>query len=277
MTEGAPLDHAVINVKFEMDRAAPLFEGLGFTITPRGYHSLGSINHLMIFGTDYLELIGLPAGIENPRPEIANSPLGINGLVFKADDVDTTYARLDELGLAGDPPMSFTRPVALGGAEHTARFRTVKVRPDVFAAGRVYFCEHGTPHLVWRDEWSTHANGVTAIREFVVVAAEPEATAARYADVAGAADIAGGAAEQVIDLPGVRLSVLSPARYGERFGAMALALGGRSSIFGALTLSTCDLPAAASAVDRSGLPSHAEGGRVVVGVAAFDALLEFTA
>ena len=29
MTEGAPLDHAVINVKFEMDRAAPLFEGLG--------------------------------------------------------------------------------------------------------------------------------------------------------------------------------------------------------------------------------------------------------
>ena len=130
---------------------------------------------------------------------------------------------------------------------------------------------------MWRDEWSTHANGVTAIREFVVVAAEPEATAARYADVAGAADIAGGAAEQVIDLPGVRLSVLSPARYGERFGAMALALGGRSSIFGALTLSTCDLPAAASAVDRSGLPSHAEGGRVVVGVAAFDALLEFTA
>ena len=146
MTEGAPLDHAVINVKFEMDRAAPLFEGLGFTVTPRGYHSLGSINHLMIFGTDYLELIGLPAGIENPRPEIANSPLGMNGLVFKADDVDTTYARLDELGLAGDPPMSFTRPVALGGAEHTARFRTVKVRPDVFAAGRVYFCEHGTPH-----------------------------------------------------------------------------------------------------------------------------------
>ena len=54
-------------------------------------------------------------------------------------------------------------------------------------------------------------------------------------------------------------------------------LGGRSSIFGALTLSTCDLPAAASAVDRSGLPSHAEGDRVVVGVAAFDALLEFTA
>lgn len=276
VTEGAQLDHAVINVKFEMDRAAPLFEGLGFTVTPRGYHSLGSINRLMIFGTDYLELVGLPAGIENPRPELANSPLGINGLVFKADDVDTTFARLDELGLAGDAPMSFTRPVALADAEHTARFRTVKVRPDVFAAGRVYFCEHGTPHLVWREEWSAHANGVTAIREFVVVAAEPESSAARYAEVAGAAVIAGSAAEQVIDLPGVRLSVLSPTRYGERYGAMALSLGGRSSMFGALILSTRDLPAAAGAIDRSGLPSRAESGRVVVGVAAFDALLEFT-
>ena len=277
MTEGAPLDHAVINVKYEMDRAVPLFEGLGFALTPRGYHSLGSINHLMIFGTDYLELIGLPAGIENPRPEIANSPLGINGLVFKTDDVDTTYAHLDGLGLAGDAPMAFTRPVALGDEEHTARFRTVKVRFDALPAGRVYFCEHGTPELVWRKEWSAHANGATAIREFVVVAARPEADAARYADVAGATDIAGDAAEQVIELPGARLSVLSPARYGERFGAMAQVLGGRPSIFGALTLATNDLEAATNAVERSGLPWRAEGGRVVVGIADFDALIEFTA
>lgn len=277
MTVGAPLDHAVINVKYEMDRATPLFEGLGFTMTPRGYHSLGSINHLMIFGTDYLELVGLPAGIEKPRPEIANSPPGINGLVFKAQDVDATHAHLDGLGLAGDAPLSFTRPVELGGEEHTARFRTVKVRPDAFPAGRVYFCEHGTPELVWREEWSTHANGAVAIREFVVVAAEPEAAAARYADVTGATDIKGDAAEQVIGLEGARLSVLSPARYGERFGAMALALGGRSSIFGAITISTDDLAAAASAVESSGLTSRAEGGRVVVGVPDFDALIEFAA
>ena len=276
MAEGAPLDHAVINVKYEMDRAAPLFEGLGFTLAPRGHHSLGSINHLMIFGTDYLELIGLPRGIENPRREIADSPLGINGLVFKTDDADATHAHLDGLGLAGDAPMSFTRPVALGDAEHTARFRTVKVRPGAFPAGRVYFCEHGTPELVWRQEWSTHANGATAIREFVVVAAEPEAEAARYAEVAGATGVAGGAAEQVIGLSGARLSVLSPARYGERYGALALALGGRSSIFGAVTLSTNDLAAAANAVAGSGLPSRTEGGRVVVGVPDFDALLEFT-
>ncbi len=67
MAERAQLDHTVINVRFDMDRAEGLFRNLGFFLTERGYHSLGSINHLMMFGTDYLELIGLPAGMENPR------------------------------------------------------------------------------------------------------------------------------------------------------------------------------------------------------------------
>ncbi len=67
MAEPARLDHTVINVKFEMDKAQGLFGDLGFFLTDRGYHTLGSINHLMMFGTDYLELLGLPPGAENPR------------------------------------------------------------------------------------------------------------------------------------------------------------------------------------------------------------------
>src|SRR6185437_15593295 len=51
------LDHVVINTLFDMDRAAALMSQLGFTLTPRGYHSLGSFNHLVMFEHDYLELI----------------------------------------------------------------------------------------------------------------------------------------------------------------------------------------------------------------------------
>ena len=43
------LDHVVINVRADMDAAVIEFGNLGFTITPRGFHTLGSINHLMIF------------------------------------------------------------------------------------------------------------------------------------------------------------------------------------------------------------------------------------
>lgn len=59
-----PLDHVVINVLFEMDGAAALMSQLGFTLTARGFHSLGSINHLMAFDDHYLKLIGLPSGTD---------------------------------------------------------------------------------------------------------------------------------------------------------------------------------------------------------------------
>ena len=40
------LDHLVINVQFDMDRAAALMSQLGFTLTPRGFHAgRGSANH----------------------------------------------------------------------------------------------------------------------------------------------------------------------------------------------------------------------------------------
>ena len=156
MVDRAELDHAVINVLYDMDRAQRQFEEIGFTVTPRGYHSLGSINHLMIFGTDYLELIGLPVGGEKSRPEIVDSPIGLTGLVFKTTDVDLTFAHLQSIDMAGAPPKAFHRPVSLPDGEVDARFRTVAVRPGIFPAGRVYFCEHGTPELVWRPEWQSH-------------------------------------------------------------------------------------------------------------------------
>ena len=55
MIDNLNLDHIAINVKENMDEAYKLFSELGFRLTPRGYHSLGSINHSMVFTNDYLE------------------------------------------------------------------------------------------------------------------------------------------------------------------------------------------------------------------------------
>jgi len=57
------LDHVVINVRVDIDEAARLFGQLGFTVTAKGYHTLGSVNHLAMFDTNYLELIGVPKRI----------------------------------------------------------------------------------------------------------------------------------------------------------------------------------------------------------------------
>jgi hypothetical protein len=273
MTSDLQLDHTVINVGFDMDEAQDLFSQAGFQLTDRGYHTLGSINHLMIFGTDYLELLGLPRGQEPERKEIAEAPLGLNGLVFKTEDVDATYAHLQELGMAGDPPKAFSRPVELPGETRDARFRTVHVRPDVFPAGRVYFCEHGTPDLVWRSEWQEHDNGARSIPEFVVVANAQAGQAEDFArllrtEVTGDGD--------TVAFDGGKLTILSPERYNERYGAMACSLDGRETMFGALVCASGN-PGLAAGIVADGIEIDASDGRTLVRFTRFNALIEFIA
>src|SRR4026207_672044 len=53
------IDHVVILVR-DLDCARDTYQRLGFTLTPRGHHRLGSKNHCIVFGSDYLELLAVP-------------------------------------------------------------------------------------------------------------------------------------------------------------------------------------------------------------------------
>src|SRR4029077_8038335 len=90
----ATLDHVVINARDDMDRAADIYRRLGFTLTERGYHSLGSMNHLASVGTDYIELIAIPKGATSGRLDLLDYAFGLNGLVFGTEDSAATYAAL---------------------------------------------------------------------------------------------------------------------------------------------------------------------------------------
>ena len=272
MPSANKLDHTVINVGFEMDPAEEVFNKLGFTLTPRGYHSTGSFNHLMMFGTDYLELLGLPEGGEHSRPDIANAPKGINGLVFKTDDADATYAHLQSVGFDGHPPRAFHRPVDLDGETRDAKFRTVTVRSEVFLGGRVYFCEHGTPELVWRSEWQAQTNATVSIPEFVVASSTPDSEAKDFAKL-----LNGENEKNQVAFDGGAVTVLSEAQYGERYGALTPSLDGRVSIFGALVFRTTDRDALNNMlnVGIDGAESQIERDRTLVRVSQFDALIEF--
>jgi len=256
------LDHVVINTLFDMDRAAALVSQLGFTLTPRGYHSLGSINHLMMFEGHYLELIGLPLQTEILRREVLESPLGLNGLVFKAGDIDACIGQLQESGLTMLEPQSFSRPVTIDGVEHLARFRTTRTAPELFAAGRVYYCQHYTPELVWHRPWMSHANGCSGLSELVVVTGTIETDVSRYAKAARAPAEQGEGGVWTIDLvDAFRITLLSPARYLERYGELGVAANGRNSFFGAIVFRTADIDrtrdlAAALPELRSGAGEH---------------------
>src|SRR5690349_1028460 len=141
---------------------------MGFTLTPRGYHSIGSQNHCIMFGTTYVELLAAP--VEHPwldyyRRFLHEHGDGLAAIALSTQDADAAYAELRARGVAAKPPMDLSRPVEGG----VARFRLVQVE----GSPSVFICQHLTRALVWRREWQTHANGAAELVGASLAASKP--------------------------------------------------------------------------------------------------------
>jgi hypothetical protein len=229
------LDHVVVDVRDRIDEAAHAFDVLGFQLTPRGHHTLGSANHLAVFATDYLELLGFGAAGAS-RPELAPFPIGLNGLVFKTDDADAVHAHASAAGLPILPVQSFSRPVELDGAQHDARFRTTRLDPAKIPMGRVYFCEHRTPELVWRPEFQSHPNGARAIARVIVATPDPAQTGSLFRTLFGNEAVAEEDGGWIIRVGAAQVQLRIPSAIAEEFGSAAAEPAGRTEYLAALEL-----------------------------------------
>lgn len=270
------LDHVVIDVKVRLDEAAAQYRTLGFHLTDRGYHTLGSANHLAIFRTNYLELLamGLPGG--NIRQELAPFPEGLNGLVLVTEDADADCLAVAARGVTMREPESFSRPVELAGGVQDARFRTTHVQTRQVPFGRFYFCQHYTRELVWRPEWQDHPNGAEDVLHMLIASDDPDATATLFTRMFGEAP------EQMTD-GALRFMAHSVALDIVTADAAAVALGeacpdpaGRACFIASLGLRTASLRQATAALAAVS-PLRPDMHRLVVPArAAFNVALEFT-
>lgn len=167
------LDHAVILVR-DLDRARETYARMGFTLTPRGFHSLGSQNHCIMFGRDYLELMALPAAPPAALQYFAEFLArgeGAGALALASDDAAGAYAELVQSGFAAEPPLSLSRPVKDLGE---ARFTLVQLPPSQTPGFRTFVCQHHTRDVVWRPEYQRHAIGATGIESVSIAASDPD-------------------------------------------------------------------------------------------------------
>ncbi|HWI38971.1 MAG TPA: VOC family protein [Burkholderiales bacterium] len=133
------IDHVVIAVR-DLDAAAADFRALGLTLTPRGYHSIGSQNHCIMFGSTYIELLAAP--VAHPWLDYYRSfGEGLAAVALSTGDADAAARELP----GAKVPMDLSRPVEGG----VARFRLVQIENVPY----VFVCQHLTPELVWRPQW----------------------------------------------------------------------------------------------------------------------------
>jgi hypothetical protein len=262
------LDHVVVNARDRLDEVADTYRRLGFSLTPRGYHTLGSMNHLAMFGTDYLELIGARPG-DDGRPELMTAPFGLNGLVFGTEDAAATYQALRRDAVPIDPPRQFSRPVpiaaevvaggdgGIGRSEESgtrdAVFRTTQLRRDATPAGRFYFCQHLTRDLVWRDEWRQHANAAVGVARAVIAADDPAILGGLFASMFGARAVRQTDDGCALILGLARFDIVTPPALWEMLGGAAPDSRGRRDYMAALTIRTLSLDAVETALDAGGI------------------------
>jgi hypothetical protein len=211
LTSLAGLDHLVVAVR-DLDAAASEWAALGFTVSPRGLHSphMGSGNHTMMFGDDYLELLGVVT--PQPHNEALRGFLegreGLERAAFTTTHAEAGAEALRARGLAANGPVHFGRPVPLpDGGMTEARFSVFHWPRDHAPAGlRIFACQHHTRDAVWVPALQRHANGVTRIKRLMVATEAPaEAASALAALIEGEVRIEG--ASHVVPTGGTRAEI----------------------------------------------------------------------
>jgi len=243
------IDHAVVLVR-DLDKAQRAWQRMGFTLTPRGFHTLGSQNHCLMFGPDYVELLAVPR--PHPAMQYFTDFLalgeGLGAIALATNDAGGLYASLAADGIAADAPLDFSRPVEGRG---DARFRIVQLPPDASPGCRLFACQHFTRELVWRPEYQRHANGATQIAALAVVAEDPDAAAGRYAKLflARPQAIEEGLLVQTGSAP---IALASRWKLGHRLHGVGLPLRPRPLV-AALFVRVADRARAAGVLRRNGL------------------------
>jgi hypothetical protein len=184
----------------DMDAASAALERLGFTPTPFSAQShrlsadgplvpAGTGNRCVMLESGYLEFL-TPTGdtpVADQLRAAISRYVGVHLIAFGTGAPQDDHARLAAAGYDPLPPVALQRPISTTGSEATARFTVVRVPPGRMAEGRIQFCQHHTPELLWQPRWLAHPNGARALATLLVCVTEPREAAQRYSRFTGIA------------------------------------------------------------------------------------------
>ncbi|MCU1738006.1 MULTISPECIES: VOC family protein [unclassified Pseudomonas] len=282
------IDHPLVTVR---DHAVALeqYRKMGFSPSPVSYHPWGSVTSLMMFPSNFIELIG----VDDPSKFGTNS---VNGFCFgrqlgqfldrgeegvslvalHSKNADDDHARLVESGLASQGRIDFRRRMMLPDGRHDEAVVSLALFIDpALPDASNFICHQHRPELIWVKGWQHHPNGANGILA-VTYLADPAAMEARWRAIYGDAvryegDVleadtrcgvlrAMDAATAAGEYPGIEL----PQIVEERPHAIAIKLN---------TTSLCDVR---SILAHNAVPHVQVPGRVMVAPrAAGNVILEF--
>jgi hypothetical protein len=93
----------------------------------------------------------------------------------------------------------------------------VRVAAGTMPEGRIQFCQHHTPELLWQARWTVHANGAMGLVNVIVCVEDAAETAQRYSRFTGLGSLEAGGGWLIETARGT-LTFLEPSGMERRFG-----------------------------------------------------------
>ncbi len=246
----------------DLDGARRALHRLGFVVSPRNLHynadpdgnlvPAGTANRLVTPALGYLEF--LAASGDTPLARQLRTALqrypGIHLIAFGAADPYRVEKRLTAAGLDLQPTVRLRRPLEPTAGAPVAEFTVLRAAPGAMPEGRIQFCAHHTPELVWQSGGTVHRNTVDALTDVLLVCEDRTAAVKRYELFTGRE-----ARREADDLDGIELdrgrltlaSAGAAAKLLPGFAAPSLPFGA------AVALRCTDLDAARATLQRAGV------------------------
>lgn len=188
----------------DMEAAHRALTRLGFVQTPYTVHQTtpgpgaapvpgGTANRCVMLREGYIEVLCVvdpehPTGARTRRQ--LERYTGVHIVAMTDPDALARRDRLAAAGFETQDPVNLRRAVPLeGGGEGMAAFTVCRTPADAMAEGRVQILTQLTEDLVWQPRWMTHENGIVGLRDVVVLPADLDEAAGRYARFTEAAPV----------------------------------------------------------------------------------------
>jgi catechol 2,3-dioxygenase-like lactoylglutathione lyase family enzyme len=156
------IDHVVVAVA-DLDVAVRRWTSLGFTVSPRGFHSdgLGTANHTLMLDQGYVELLGVvqPTAANAWLRAVLASGRGLCAVAAATPDALALHTAWHATGFTVQPVQHFGRAVMRPHGVEQAHFTTVDLAPGALPGADLFACQQHTPQWVWLPELTHHANG----------------------------------------------------------------------------------------------------------------------
>ena len=224
------LDHIVHAVK-DLDAAAELYRGMGFTVGARNRHPWGTHNHIVQLPGFFIELltVGEPEKLGDDgfsklfgryNQDFLNRGEGLSLLILESRDAAADKEAFADAGISLSDVMRFEREGKRpDGSTVKVAFSLTFANDPAAPSIRFCTCQQHYPENFWNPAFQNHKNGVGSVGSVVIAAAKPADHRSFLRSFSGANEIETNGVSISAKTDRGEITIVDPVGFNRLFGS----------------------------------------------------------